>query len=84
MALQVKGQWVAWSNVTVDEIRSQIALGVITKKDLRILLKAHKLNNEVSGWAYKLLNTAVDENNFKGLTVGPDKFLFDMSDVKKD
>ena len=41
MALQVKGQWVAWSNVTIAEIRSQIALGVITKKDLHILLEAH-------------------------------------------
>ena len=56
MSLKVKGEWVAWENVTIDQIRAEIAVGAIKRDELRKLLYGHKFNNEVTGWVFKYIN----------------------------
>lgn len=55
-ALLVRGSWIPWEQITIDELRAQLALGTITKEQVRTLLMSHAFSNEVTGWAFKYLH----------------------------
>ncbi len=72
MPIKVKGQWVNWGDISIEEIKSQISCGSLPDTDLQRLLKQHVFSNEVTGLVYKYLYPRRDE--FGRLAV--DKFSF--------
>ena len=54
--LKVKGDWLRWEEMALDELKVQIALGTLTHDELWKLLKSKILSNECAGWLYKRID----------------------------